>query len=54
MQLKRNKVPKGLVVLESIFDNQDRVKSGVNDPKPQKIEEINIGTDEDPKKVYIG
>lgn len=54
MQLKNNKVPKGLIVLESIFDNQDRVKSGVNDPKPQEIEKINIGTDEAPRKVYIG
>lgn len=54
MQLKTNKVPKGLVALENIFDNQDRVKPGTKDPKPQELEEINLGTDEAPKKVYIG
>ena len=54
MQLKRNKVLEGLVVLESILDNQDRIKSRVKDPKPQELEEINLGTDEAPKKSYIG
>ena len=53
MQLKTNKVLKGLVVLENIFHNQDRVKPGTKDPKPQELEEINLGTDEAPKKVYM-
>ena len=54
MQLKSNKVPKGLFILENIFDNQDRVKPGTRDLKPQELEEINFGTNETPKKVYIG
>ena len=54
MQLKTNKVPKGLVVLKIIFDNQDRVKPRTRDPKPQELEEINLGTTKAPKKVYVG
>lgn len=54
MQLKTNKVSKGLVVLENIFDNQDRLKQGTRDLKPEEVEEINLGTDEAPQKVYIG
>ena len=54
IQLKTNKVPKGLIVLENMFDNQDRVKHGAKDCKPQELEEINLGTNEAPKKVYIG
>ena len=41
------------MVLENIFDNQVRVKSGTKDPKPQELEEINLGTEEAPKKFYI-
>ena len=54
MQFKTNKVPKVLVVLENIFDNQDRVKPRIKDPKPQELEEINLGSNEAHKKVYIG
>ena len=54
IQLKTNKVPKGLVVLENIFDNHDRTKGVVKDCKPQELEEVNLGTNEAPKKVYIG
>lgn len=54
LQLKTNKVPQGLVVLENVFDNQDRVDSSMKNSKPQELEEINLGTSESPKKVYIG
>ena len=37
-----------------MFDNQDRVKHGAKNCKPQELEEINLGTNEAPKKVYIG
>ena len=53
IQLKTNKVPKGLVVLENMFDNQDRVRPGAKDCKPQELEEINMGTNETSMKVYI-
>ena len=42
------------MVLENIFDNQDRVNPGTKDPKSQELEEINLCTNEAPKKVYIG
>lgn len=34
LQLKTNKVPKGLVALESVFENQDRVYLEAKDMKP--------------------
>ena len=52
--MKTNKVPKGLVVLENMLDKKDRVRHGAKDCKPQELEEINLGTNEAPKKVYIG
>lgn len=54
LQLKTNKMPKGLVMLESVFDNHDRFKSEVKSSKTDDLEEINLGTEEAPKKVYIG
>ena len=54
IQLKTNKVPEGLVVLENIFDNHDRTKGVAKDCKPQELEEVNLGTNKAPKKVYIG
>ena len=54
IQLKTNKVPKGLVVLENMVDNQDRVKNGAKDCKPRELKEVNLGTNEAPKNVYIG
>ena len=54
IQLKTNKVPKGLVILENMFDNHDRTKCAAKDCKPQELEEVNLGTNEAPKKVYIG
>ena len=41
-------------MLENAFDNQDRFNSEVNDKKPKELEEVNLGTTETPKKVYIG
>ena len=54
LQLKMNKLPKGLVMLESAFDNQDRFTSEVKDKNPKELEEVNLGIVEAPKKVYIG
>ena len=42
------------MMLESKFDNYDRFSSEVKDKKPEELEEINLGTTKDPKKVYIG
>ena len=54
VQLKTNKIPKGLVALETIFDNQDRVQANTSKYDARDLEEINLGTKETPKKVYIG
>ena len=54
LQLKTNKLSKRLVMLENAFDNQDRFISEVKDEKPEELEEVNLRTNETPKKVYIG
>lgn len=54
VQLKTNKIPKGLVVLETIFDNHDRAQVHMNEHSAKDLEEINLGTKETPKKVNIG
>ena len=41
-------------MLENAFDNQDRFISKVKDKNPKGLEEIKLGTEESPKKVYIG
>ena len=52
--LKRKKIPRGLVILEIVFDNQDRSKVEDKGPNTEDLEEVNLGTREAPKNVYIG
>ena len=40
--------------MESAFDNQDRIISNEKGDKLQELEDINLGTTDSPKKVYIG
>ena len=54
VQLKTNKIPKGLVVLETIFDSHDRFKVENKEYNAKNPKEVNLGTNEAPKKVYIG
>ena len=54
VQLKTNKIPKGLVVLEIFFDNQDKSKIDTSKYDAKDLEKVNLGTKETPKKVYIG
>ena len=54
VQLKTNKIPRGLVVLETVFDNQDRSKVESKELDHENLEEVNLGTRESPKNVYIG
>ena len=37
LQLKTNKMPKGLVMLENDFKNQDRFKYDVKNSKPKEL-----------------
>lgn len=53
IQLSTNSIPKGLVPLEELFDNNDVAKSlGVN-PNNEELQDVNIGTKQDPKVVKV-
>ena len=54
VQLINNKIPKGLVVLDIFFHSHDRSKIENKDYNANDLEEVKLGTDEAPKKVYIG
>lgn len=59
LQLKGNKIPKGLVSLEHLFDRKDgyvkqRDKEAPVVQSSGEYEQINIGTNEDPKFVNLG
>lgn len=53
IQLKNNTLPKGLVPLEDIFDNNDVVKSIKVAPRDDEVEEWNIGTEKDPRVIKL-
>ena len=48
MQLKKNKIPRGLFVPKIFFDNQDRSKVEDKRSNAKDLEEINLGTREAP------
>ncbi|KAH9288747.1 hypothetical protein KI387_032864, partial [Taxus chinensis] len=57
IKLKGNKIPKGLVSLEDIFDKHDRYMKSKVSQRAQKFaetEKVNIGSLDDPKMVNIG
>jgi hypothetical protein len=51
--LKRNIIPKGLVPLEKLFDNNDVAKSPKITVNEGDVEDCNIGTPEDPKIIKL-
>lgn len=55
LQLKTNKLPKGVIELERLFD-QDVVQE--NRPKEhiraEEIEKVNMGIEQDPKYILLG
>jgi hypothetical protein len=53
MQLKNNIIPKGLVPLEKLFDNNDVVKSPKITVNDGDVEYCNIGTQENPKIIKL-
>ena len=53
VQLKRNHIPRGLIPLESLFDQNDVAKEPKVDPATYVVEDINIGTEEDPKIIKL-
>ena len=54
IQLKMNKIPKGLVALEQIFDEKESTKNTKSTKIKNNIEEIDLESKSSPEKVYIG
>ncbi|HEX4849368.1 MAG TPA: hypothetical protein VFV08_01115 [Puia sp.] len=54
IQLKTNKIPRGLVALERVFDSRDKMVTRTSPTNKEDLEEINLGTSQAPQKVYIG
>ena len=54
IQLKKNKIPTRLVALENVFDHHDIAQSKSNPSQFEEVEEVNLGTEQAPKKVFIG
>ena len=53
LQLKGNSIPKGLVPLEKLFDPNDVSKEPQLIPSCEDVEDVNIGTEDDPKVINI-
>ena len=51
--LKNNQIPRVLVPLERLFDQDDIPLKSTLRPQPEEVEDYNIGTKEDPKLVNI-
>ena len=53
IQLSNNFIPKDLIPLEKLFDQNDVLRNPQSISSEDDIEDINIGTDEDIKKIKI-
>ena len=53
IQLSTNSIPKGLVRLEELFDNNDVEKHLGVKPNIEEVQDVNIGTEQDPKVVKV-
>jgi hypothetical protein len=53
MQLPSNQIPKGLVPLEKLFDENDVAVKGKVSTNDADITECNLGTEKDPKYVKL-
>ena len=53
MQLENNIIPKGLVPLENLFDNNDVARNPKITANDEDIEDCNIGTQEDPNIIKL-
>jgi hypothetical protein len=52
--LKNNQIPKGLIPLERLFDQNDiHVKSSSVQPQLEEVEDCNIGSEEKPKFIKL-
>lgn len=53
IQLSNNFIPKGLIPLEKLFDQNDVIWNPQSISSQEDIEEINIGTNDDAKNIKI-
>jgi hypothetical protein len=53
VQLKNNNIPKGLVPLEKLFDNNDVARNPKITENNEDIEDCNIETQEDPNIIKL-
>jgi hypothetical protein len=51
--LKNNQIPKGLIPLERLFNNEDIPSKSTLQPQPEEVEDCNIGTVNNPKNVKL-
>jgi hypothetical protein len=51
--LKNNQIPKGLIPLERLFNNDDIPSKSTLQPQPEEVEDCNIGTVNNPKNVKL-
>jgi hypothetical protein len=54
MQLRENKIPKGLVPLEKLFDRDHRARRHQEERKQDDFIEVHIGTKLHPNIIHIG
>jgi hypothetical protein len=53
MVLKNNQIPKGLIPLERLFDQDDIPVKSALQPQPEEVEDCDIGTKEESRMVKI-
>jgi ribonuclease HI len=51
--LKRNQIPKGLIPLERLFDQNDVPVKATLQPQPEEVEDCDIGTEKEPRMVKL-
>jgi hypothetical protein len=51
--LKNNQIPKGLIPLERLFNQNDIPLRSTFQPQPEEVEDCDIGTKENPRLVKL-
>jgi hypothetical protein len=51
--LKNNQIPKGLIPLERLFNQDDIPSKSTLKPQPEEVEDCDIGTTENPRLVKL-
>jgi hypothetical protein len=51
--LKNNQIPKGLIPLERLFDQNDMPLKSTLQPQPKEVEDCDVGTAKEPRIVKL-